>query len=35
VVNSPAEFTKFHQADVATWTKFIKDKNTVVSQRFS
>ena len=27
VVNSPAEFTKFHQADVATWAKFIKDKN--------
>jgi len=27
VVDTPAEFTKFHQAEVATWAKFLKDKN--------
>jgi len=27
VVDTPAEFTKFHQAEVTTWAKFLKDKN--------
>lgn len=32
VVNSPAEFSKFHRADVATWAKFIKDKNIKIDE---
>ena len=32
VVNSPAEFTKFHRADVATWAKFIQDKNIKIDE---
>lgn len=32
VVNSPEEFTKFHRADVATWAKFIKDKNIKIEE---
>jgi tripartite-type tricarboxylate transporter receptor subunit TctC len=32
VVNSPAEFTKFHRSDVATWAKFIKDKNIKIEE---
>jgi tripartite-type tricarboxylate transporter receptor subunit TctC len=32
VVNSPAEFSKFHRADVATWAIFIKDKNIKIDE---
>jgi tripartite-type tricarboxylate transporter receptor subunit TctC len=32
VVNSPAEFTKFHRADVANWAKFIQDKNIKIDE---
>ncbi len=32
VVNSPAEFAKFHRADVATWAKFIQDKNIKIDE---
>jgi tripartite-type tricarboxylate transporter receptor subunit TctC len=32
VVNSTAEFTKFHRADVATWAKFIQDKNIKIEE---
>jgi len=32
VVNSPAEFAKFHRADVANWAKFIKDKNIKIDE---
>ena len=32
VVSSPGELAKFHQADVATWAKFIKDKNIKIEE---